>query len=676
MRTIDANMQTALAAKTRRPAVSLTIEDHTVHLSAYQTPGLTDMWSDCCIASDGSIVRVNVTRGGFGFTSNFQFSRITDPSTGSQWSTVTTFTGGSGNMFQDGGCCVSNNGGTLRAFAQQGTGGNAIFVWTSTNNGLSWTGPVTVVSPTGGALTKGIASAGNNDVFFLYDVVGGEKMAVSTISGGVWSAIINWTLPNPANGAGVAVYWTGSIYNIAYSDGVTLFSATYNGASWAQGAQIASATSGSSISRISPRVTFFDGLYHLICTENDTGAVYSYPRVRESADFVHWSDGWFAHEVAASYGGNYFFLSAPQTGSSGARYYFSTPGTVLSTKAFSISNSSQYIDISSAVLSYRRMEKINKPAEFVVFIDNKSGVFNSQVNLTGGSTYQPIGPGSTMKLSEGYNISGTPDTILTGAYRIMKVAMMRSPTENMIQIIGLDLTERLDRPARWQNTFSGQTLQYMLAEVCARAGLFNVNISGGAQLTQIVPTFVIQAGQTYRKALDSLCSTYGLDYYLDQTETLQIREILASDTSVWSYQNEIEMISFGQDYQRANHIIVNGKPSGGPFGLTSAEVYDDQAMAALREERIMHHTDLKITTTVQAGTAANLVMYTEQRAQVDTRLVVPLHPGLQLADVITVTDASAPTGTGQSAVGRIIEHQAIYNAQRAEYESHLSLQGH
>lgn len=656
--------------------MGLTIEDHTVHLSAYQTPGLTDMWSDCCIANDGSIIRVNVTRGGFGFTSSFQFARITDPSVGSQWSTMTTFTGGSGNIFQDGGCCVSNNVGTLRAFAQQGTGGNALFVWTSTDNGISWVGPVTVVSPAGGALTKGIASAGNNDVFFLYDVVGGEKMAVSTISGGVWSAIINWTLLNPANGAGVAVYWTGSIYNIAYSDGVTLFSATYNGASWAQGAQIASATSGSSISRISPRVTFFDGLYHLICTENDTGAVYSYPRVRESADFVHWSDGWFAHEVAASYGGNYFFLSAPQTGSSGAQYYFSTPGTVLSTKAFSISNSSQYLDISSAVLSYRRMEKINKPAEFVVLIDNESGVFNSQVNLTGGSTYQPIGPGSTMKLSEGYNISGTPDTILTGAYRIMKVAMMRSPTENMIQIIGLDLTERLDRPARWQNTFSGQTLQYMLAEVCARAGLFNVNISGATQLTQIVPTFVIQAGQTYRKALDSLCSTYGLDYYLDQTETLQIREILASDTSVWSYQNEIEMISFGQDYQRANHVIVNGKPSGGTFGLTSAEVYDDQAMAALREERIMHHTDLKITTTVQAGTAANLVMYTEQRAQVDTRLVVPLHPGLQLTDVITVTDTNAPTGTGQSAVGRVIEHQAIYSAQRAEYESHLSLQGH
>src|SRR5437899_2683607 len=137
------------------------------------------MWSDCCVANDGSIIRVNVTRGlhgGFGFKDDFQFSRITDPSVGSQWSTVTTFTGGSANMFQDGGCCVSNNAGTLRAFAQQGTGTNNVLVWTSTNNGVSWTGPVAVATPPGGALMKGVASAGNNDMFFFYDVVGGDAI--------------------------------------------------------------------------------------------------------------------------------------------------------------------------------------------------------------------------------------------------------------------------------------------------------------------------------------------------------------------------------------------------------------------------------------------------------------------------------------------------------------------
>lgn len=679
MRTIDANMQAALASLTRRPAIELTIEDHTVHLSAWQTLGLADQWSDVCIASDGSIIRVNITRGGLGFTSNFQWARITDPSVAGQWSTVTTFTGGSGNISQDGGCAVSNNAGTLRAFAQQGTGGNALWVWTSTNNGATWTGPVTVLSPAGGALTKGIASAGNNDVFFLYDVVGGERLAVSTFSAGVWSAITNSTLPVITNGAGVAAWWTGSQYNIAYSDGFTILSATYNGATWTQGPNIASTTS-QAVGHISPRLSFFNGLYHLCNSEHDsgslTGSVYSYCRVRESADFVHWSDGFIVPEISSQFGGNYFFLSAPQSGSSGARYYFSTPSTVLSTQQFNAANANQFVDVSASILAYRRVEKINKAAEFVVVVDNKGGQYNSLVNLSGGTTYEPMTAESTMKLSEGYIIGGGPDTIATGAYRIQKISMFRTPQENMIELVGLDLTERLDRHVRWQTIFSNQTITYLLLEVCARAGLFSPTISGGSQLTQLVPTFVIQANGTYRHALDALCATYGLEYFMDESETLHIREILSSDTSVWTYQPEIEQVSFGADFARANHVIANGKPpsGGNSFALTSAEAYDTQANANTRVERLMHHTDFKSTTSVQAQIAAGLVLYEEQRRQADTRLIVPLHPGLQLTDVVTVNDAAAPTGTGQSAVGRIIEHEALYDAQKAEYESHLILE--
>src|SRR5258708_26713487 len=159
-------MTTALAAKTRRPAISLTIEDHIIHLSAYQTPGLTDMWSDCCVANDGSIVRVNLTRGGTGFNQNFQYTRITDPSVAGQWSSVTTFSGGSANMFQDGGCAVSNNGGTLHAFAQQGTITNNVLVLTSSPHRASWTGPVALATPPRSALIKRVAPAGKNDVFF------------------------------------------------------------------------------------------------------------------------------------------------------------------------------------------------------------------------------------------------------------------------------------------------------------------------------------------------------------------------------------------------------------------------------------------------------------------------------------------------------------------------------
>lgn len=684
MRTIDANMTSALAAKTRRPAVGLTIEDHTIHLSAYQTPGLTDNWSDCCVANDGSIIRVNVSHSSFGFTSNFQYSRITDPSIAAQWASVTTFSGGSGNMFESGLCAVSNNGGTLHAFAERGTGGTDLYCWTSTNNGATWTGPVSVLIPPGGALLKGIGSAGNNDVFFLYDVLGGEQVGMCTYNGSAWSALVSSTLPKVEGGAGIAVIYDGGVYQMIYSGGYTLSSANYNGGAWFQNFQVAQASS-TGIGRTNPRLAYFDGLWHLCCIEYDNGlldgAIYSYARVRESDDFVHWSDGWIIPEVSAQKSGNYFYLSAPHSGSSGARYYFSTLGSVLSTSKFSQANTNQYVDVSGAILSYKRIEKVNKPAEIVVQIDNQGGRYNGMVNLSGGSSYQPMTPEAKIVLSEGYYV-GTPpatkDTITTGIYRIQKIAMLRNPEVNTIELTGLDLTERLDRKVRWQSIFTNQTLQYLLYEVCARAGLFSPTISGTLQLTQVVPSFVLQSNQTYRHALDSLCTTYGLDYFLDQAETLQIHEIEGSDPSVWTYQNEIEQVSFEQNYQRANHVIANGKPpsGGNTYALTSAEEYDSVANASTRVERLLYHTNFKFTTSSEAAIAANLILHEQQRAQVLTSLIVPLNPALQLVDVITVNDASAPTGTGQSAIGRLIEHEAIFDAQKAQYESHLSLQGH
>jgi hypothetical protein len=136
VRTLDSALLSALNAITRSPALTVTIEDHVIHYAPYQT-GSTDAWNDGCIASDNSIIRVQVTRGGSGFASNFQVQRITDPSQATQWLAWTTLPGSTSLMFQDGGCAVSNSSGTLRAFAQRGTGGNNLWTWTSTNNGVS-----------------------------------------------------------------------------------------------------------------------------------------------------------------------------------------------------------------------------------------------------------------------------------------------------------------------------------------------------------------------------------------------------------------------------------------------------------------------------------------------------------------------------------------------------------
>jgi hypothetical protein len=683
VRTLSDSLEAALSSITRTPALTLTAEDHVLHYRLDQNPGADDCWHDACIASDNSIVRVRLARAPSSFAGSLQIQRISDPLQAAQWSNAawTTLPGAGGVLFQDGGCALSNSGGVLRAFAQRGSGGNELWVWTSSDQGLSWSGPATVLTPPGNALLKGISSAGNQDVFFLYDVSGGEALGCSFLNGGSWSALKSWTLPPLAGGAGLAAVFASSFYTLIYSDGYTLASCTFNPATgqWSAGVLIAPATS-SAINRFAPRIGFADGLYTLACVEADTGsltgAVYSYPRLRQSADLLHWSNGSILHDLTCTYGA--VPLRVPgSAGGTGARSYLVSMPTIFSAPTFVSTNPQQCLDLSGAVLSYQRLEAPGRPARLEVLLDNAAGRYNNLVTI--GSTYQPLGPGSSLILSEGY-LSGSPPTaslVRVGTYYLAQLHFLRSPQENRLLLVAFDGSYRLDFCARYQNDYTNQTLGFLITEVCARAGLFALTLPATGQTSQIIPAFVIHAGRPYRAALNELCTTYGLVYFLDENEVLHFRELASSDTAVWAYEPEIELVSFGRSDQRANHIIVSGKPPAGglPQALTTAEVYDDTHLHLVGNERLLHHVDPRLTSTNQCAQKAAFLMAQAQRAAVQHTIVVPLNPALQLFDCLTLTDSAAPGGSGQQLTCRIQALTACFIPQQGRCELHLALAG-
>ncbi|MBV9688140.1 MAG: hypothetical protein JO202_00345 [Ktedonobacteraceae bacterium] len=385
------------------------------------------------------------------------------------------------------------------------------------------------------------------------------------------------------------------------------------------------------------------------------------------------------HGINVFYGANAFRLAAPQSGSSGTRYYVSSMPSIYSAAAYSQSNTAQYVDVSAAVLSYTRTERESKPGRLEVTLDNNKGVYNSLVN-TGGTTTQPLGPNTSLVLSEGYK-TGTPPTtvevVKVGTYHIASVLFERTPDENHLRIVAYDLSRNLDLVSRYQMTYSNQTLTWLISEITARAGLFSLLLPTTSQMSQTIPVFVLHAGQSYRACLDELCSTYALAYYLDQDETLQVMERSSGASSVWTYQPEMELVSFGTEDVRGNHIIVSGKPPvGGTLGaLTTAEAYDDAHVTLVGVERVLHHTDQKLTTTGQCQSKASFLLAQEQRDQVAHTVTVPANPALQLLDSVTLTDSAAPTGSGQAGTVRIIGSSAHYEAQRAVYEMQLHLEG-
>ncbi len=682
-------MQTALAAATKRPALTVTCEDHIQHFASYQTPAGGDALNAACIAADNSIVRCYVSRQGFTSTINVQ--RITDPTVAAQWTPWTALAFGNGNCFQDGGAAISKwPDNSLHIYVQQGTGGNAIWNWYSTDNGVTWAGPGVIASPPGGALCKGIGSAGNNDVFFLYDVFGGEAMGCCIYSAGAWSAIKTWPYAPLQAGNGLAPVWVPAQghYYIPHSDGYGLYAVYFDGVATWNGTPtyIAPATS-TAIGRLYPTI-FYDassGLYSLTVCEYDsgflTGTVYQYPRVRQSFDLVHWSNGFILHPMTAEYGATLLSLPVPYTGSAGARTYIVTMYNIFSAPMYSQANTAQYLDISNAILSYTRHEQIGKAAKLTLLLDNASGQYNALINVGNGGPYTPIGKNTTIKLSEGY-YTGTPpitkDVVLVGTYRISNVVFERTPEANYILIVADDMTKNLDLESRYQMTYTNQTLLFLVQEVCARGGIFSFafNANIGTQQTQVIPTFTLKAGQTYRKALNELCQTYGLVYFLEQNETLFFTELTSGDPSIWSYTPEWEVVHFGTAETRSNHIIVSGKPPvGGQVGsLTIAEAYDDVNARDTNIERLIHYVDSKLVTVAECQLKANFLLAQEQRSQTVDSFVVPNNPALMLADVVTITDGAAH-GSGQSGKVRLDGITVRYDAQKAEYSLTASAEG-
>jgi hypothetical protein len=668
MRTLSSTLANAVSAQTQRPYITLTAEDQINYLEqSFATGSNADALASCCVANDDSIIRAALTRDNSGlhiYSQNFQWQRITDPTNPSQWQSWTIYGGGSGNMAQDSGCCISNNNGTLRAFAQQGTSGNAIFVWTSTNNGVSWsTSPTIVLSPPSSASTKGIARAGNNDVFFIYDVLGGNALGCSFYSGS-WSALHSWTLPTmtyvgSSSGIAAAYNATLSLYYVIYSDLYALHecTASSNGATWTALPDIAPSTNQSMI-RQDPRLQSFDGLYTLSCIEADsgayTGSAYQYPRVRQSADLLHWSNGFILHDMPAYYGASYLKTTPP--GASRAIYVASTMQKVELGKDFQASDGTQYRDLSTNVLEYHCVDELGKPSTLSLVLDDSSANLVPYV-ASYGSNYAPLGLNTTLVLSEGYRTGQppiTPEAMTVARYRIKQLAFERAPGRNQLTIEAVDLTHLLDLTNRYQITYVNQTLAWMLSEVCARAGFFHVSLPTTSQMSTSVLTFVLHAGRNYRQALDELCRVGWLEYFLDQNEILQFRELSTGDSVAWRYTPEIETLTLGSTDVRTNHVIVTGKPPTGTYigAITNGEAYDDAHMHTTGIEHVLTASDAKLSTAAVCSSKAAFLLAQEQRDQLSHNITVPLNPALQVLDVIQLSDNSA-TRRSQGALASV-----------------------
>jgi hypothetical protein len=672
LRTLTPSITAALAATARQPAVSVQLFDPIPHYASYQTIGASEGRSAACVAADGSLIRAYVDRPAGAFTASLFVQRITDPGNATQWSAWATLS--SANLQREAGCALCSNtpNGTLRCFAVSGSSPYNLLVWTSTDTGATWSGPTTI-GPTN-TFVRAIGSAGQNDVFYAGDDTGGPSLWVSLFTVSSWSAPAVWTLGVLPACPGLDAAWdsVNSRYLLAVSDGIQLqgYSYTPAGGTWALFSTIAplDASTSLGLARQYPRLQLFDGLYNLVYIESDTGAytglVSSYARLRQSKDFVHWSEGTPLSQPWAQ-GPTWLKAPTPPAGTAGAAYYVANNTYAWRAPVYSQSNPAQYLDVSAQILELERSETRNKEGSITLTLSNQGGQYTALPML---------GLNTSIALAEGYHDpdTGSPSTIAVGIYYVDSFDYIRAPDHHEILIHASDATKRLDQPTRAQTAYTSRTLSWLLTELAARAGLFSLSIPGTTQFSQIIPSFIVPAGHTLRQALNELCAVYAVAYFLDETETLQFRELSASDPSVWSYQPEIETLTLGSDDLRANHIIVTGRATSG--ALVFGESYDFAHLIQTGSERLLYHTDTRLTTSAQAALKASFLLAEEQRASQLHTITIPANPALQLLDVLTLTDSAAPTGTGQTQNGRIKALEVTYQPGEARCEMALTLE--
>jgi hypothetical protein len=131
--------------------------------------------------------------------------------------------------------------------------------------------------------------------------------------------------------------------------------------------------------------------------------------------------------------------------------------------------------------------------------------------------------------------------------------------------------------------------------------------------------------------------------------------------------DEVEYLHLTQEGERANHLVVYG-PQHAPAAM--AEAWDFADAATVGQERYALIVEGFAANSASASLLAGLALAREQRLTLQATLAIGTHPGLELGDVIAITDQIAPPING-----RIVALSRTYHALESLHELVLGCEG-
>ena len=613
--------------------------------SRLYTGSEADGYHAACMPSDGSLVRARVTGG------RVYYQRVASPSAGSTFSTWTDLDAAAN---ADVALCAE---GTRVLLFYVDAAGLAIKVRESTDNGSTLGAASTAVTASGTVTWLAADVKSNGDACLLYSV-GATVYAVKR-TGGTWGAAVAWT-NSVATVTGLACYHQGDwnavvcgtdaageafAWTAVFGDGFSQASGT-----WSALREVSRASAGTGVSFRAPFLSRPD-TYRLSFVEKYTGtAAYNRPYLSHSpatADFAFnlWREP-VPFDLTTDYGLALAF-SASAT-------WATTPSGVW-TATLSVPS----LDLTADVLE---AETDDRPFEgrLRLVLRNDDGRYSGLP--------APLRPGAEIDLSPGYVTSNGPQASDGPSYWIERVTRRTGGGEATLVIETRDGWSALDSwKARRQYTWAAGTQNVfgILQFLFSRAGLEFTGSGASSASTSLLPAFTVSPGDSALTAVRQLLEMLP-DVVFLRGEFAFLTEPLASEAADYSYGADHRILAgqYAEDGAPANRVQVFGK-------AVFAERFDWAGVGAAND-RLEQVLDTNLTTVAQAEARGDALLRHAAMEAADGEIVGPAHCGLELYDVVEVTDALA----GLSAAKRRVMGLALrYSASRGVYEQRMRLGG-
>lgn len=636
MKTLPVELESAQKTPPFEPVVRVTAfrEKPTWELLTTDS-GATPAVNDAVVAADGSIVRAYVS--GSAGSRTIYTQRVTDPTDAAQWTAWTSTVTGVDHLAL---ALALLSGGTLRLFYADG--GNVCYR-DSADDGATWgaeqTGPA--VAPAGAEVSS-LSSATGLDIF--YTEADGNDVWYSACTT-TWSAAAAWTGTGDAHQVDAAQ--KGSYYYLAFRLGdIEIAVIRFDGTTWDNQRTIIPADE-SSFGWYWPRIWYdaddqvtpgASGAFRLAAVGSRRSGTLWACHYIESDDGLFWTaPACVPLPVTTDKPINIIRLPASSFILSSNKYVYSWNGPT-SVEMSGIKR-----------LTIRQTGELGR-GELELHLDNRDGAYSTFGQS--GATCQALERGSRLQIELSLHPSAF---ILYVQFYVQSVRLLSEA--------GQGYECRLKATNGWglldealveaELSFEDSDLDDIIEALCAQAGIHRIAVADGADdffTTPNVETFSVKVGTSLLVALANLVGQYG---YRRVYARFDADGVMRFDTITASPSSDLQLEAFSLPpssfnlhpiyaglYGLActpNHVVIVGNDN-------YAEAWDYSRIGVYGSQmrRIL---DRKLPDEAEADERAAEELLAQTEATREAWLTLPPALGLELWDVVQVTDPGAGIST-------------------------------